>query len=159
MTLQCMYFGFSVRAFSSCHQTAEALILITLLIIFEPNRLTALFVCAVLVKLHTRDMYLTTLSRVFPFFVSLLVSRHFFSLYFSFTFVVFFVALYVRILYNQFVSYMRWFIRRFLPINVENYWCFSRYAPCIFKQIWNKYRHKLAFLLESPDSNRYDTIW
>lgn len=121
MTLQCMYFGFSVRAFSSYHQTAEALILITLLIIFEPNRLTALFVCAVLVKLHTRDMYLTTLSRVFPFFVSLLVSRHFFSLYFSFTFVVFFVALYVRILYNQFVSYMRWFIRRFLPINVENY--------------------------------------
>lgn len=80
MTLQCMYFGFSVCAFSSYHQTAEALILITLLIIFEPNRLTALFVCAVLVKLHTRDMYLTTLSRVFPFFVSLLVSRHFFSL-------------------------------------------------------------------------------
>lgn len=78
MTLQCMYFGISVRAFSSYHQTAEALILITLLIIFEPNRLTALFVCAVLVKLHTRDMYLTTLSRVFPFFVSLLVSRHFF---------------------------------------------------------------------------------
>lgn len=122
MTLQCMYFGFSVCAFSSYHQTAEALILITLLIIFEPNRLTALFVCAVLVKLHTRDMYLTTLSRVFPFFFLFRFSPRFpafFSLflYFSSKFVIFVVGIYVRILYNQFVSYMRWFICRFLPIN------------------------------------------